>query len=262
MTFRLDDRAGSKDLFKALHAVGVPVELARLPAGDIEMVGKGPEGRPLVCCVEYKQLSDVLACVRNGRFAEQAREMYANAEIRWLLVEGRIRIGRNSLIDTQADGHRWYTPPGRYTYQEVAAWLTTMAHCAGVLLWRTESQQESVEWLRTLWLWLSSSEWQDHRAHMDWYTPPLDSGGDPWACERGKSRQVQIAKTLRSLPRIGTDKARRLAGLDKGEDRPFRSLWEAFQSSQDEWQRFKGVGKKDSATIVRTIRDGEDEEES
>lgn len=235
---RVDTRAGSKDLIEPLRAAGVTVEEAVLPAGDIEIVGCGPGDRPRLIGIEYKSIEDVAACVRNGRFAEQLRRMRESYEVSWLLIEGRWRgLGKDGLYVRRHE--KWFQIPSRVSYQEVSAWTFTMAQCGGTLLWRTESQAESVAWLRTLELWWTAKSLEEHRAHLDWYTPPTPVnpfGGEPsltqkWAIE---------------LPGIGAGKAKVVADH-------FASAKEMACAEPSEWLKLKGVGKKMAAAIVKAI---------
>ena len=112
--------------------------------------------------VEVKKLNDVLACMRDGRFAEQLRGMGESYEIKWLLIEGRIRnVSPNDTMQI-ASGKKW-RDDGHYRYQEFTSWLQTMCMRGGVLLWRTENQDETVAWLRSLYLWWTMREYEQHR---------------------------------------------------------------------------------------------------
>jgi ERCC4-type nuclease len=171
---RVDDRAGSHDLVEPLRILGCTVREERLPAGDIEIIGI--DGT--VVGVEYKQWPDVLACVRSGRFAEQLRGMRREFHVSWLLIEGRIRIGASGKIEvasaynSEHDIAKWREADGEYTYQEVVAWLMTMAQCGGALLWHTSCPLESALWLRSLYYWWTFQAWEEHRAHKAWFVPP------------------------------------------------------------------------------------------
>lgn len=235
---KVDTRAGSCDYIAPLIAAGVPAEGALLPAGDFEIIGRGPGGRPLPVGVEIKQWDDVIACMRNGRFADQLRGMRAAYEVSWLLVEGRIRFDDGQLAVWK--GNKWYTLPGRVTYQELASWLLTMCGAGGVLLWRTESQAESVEWLRSLYWWWVSKDFERHRAHLDFYLPPPDSTA-PW------EEPPLAAKMAVALPHIGSTLAMRV-----GEE--FDSPEEMVLADESRWAKISGIGSKIAAAVVRAIR--------
>ena len=197
---RVDSRAGSQELTVPLRKWGITVEECILPAGDVEIIGNGPGGRPLLVGIEVKKLPDLFQCIRNGRFADQLRGMKSTYEVNWLLIEGRWAgfEPRTDIVIRQ--GERWYSIPGRVTYQEATSWILTMCNAAGVLVWRTESQEESVAWLRAHELWWTSKEYEQHRAHLGFYCPPV-LPTDPF------SEPSLVQKVATILPGIGGKKA-------------------------------------------------------
>jgi ERCC4-type nuclease len=160
------------------------------------------------------------------------REYY---EVMWLLIEGRISAGKYLAVQK---GPRWWEIPGHVTYQEFAAWLNSMAQRGGVLLYRTETTDESVAWLRGLELWWTAKEWEEHRAHMEMYTPPLDANPfDP---------PTLACRVAAVLPHIGSVKAERVA-------RHFGSVRKMINASPKEWQEIKGVGKGISEKLIAAL---------
>lgn len=236
---KIDTRAGSKELIAPLAALGVPVEPGVLLAGDVEIVGNGPGG-PLLVGVEYKSIEDTAACMRSGRFADQARGMKANFNVSWLLVEGRVRAVKGGM-EVQTHKGKWRLLHAGVTYQELTAWLLTMSQVNGILLYRTEDLAESVEWLRIFNNWWTSKDWHQHRAHLEWYTPPVV--GNPFL---GEPPLVQKAAAL--LPHIGGIKAERVG-------KEFRSLKKMCCVSQEDWTKIPGVGKKMAKRIVEAIEE-------
>ena len=235
---RIDTRAGSKELIAPLKRAGVCVEACVLPAGDVEILGNGPEGRPVLVGIEHKSVEDAAQCMRNGRFAEQLRKMRESFEVSWLLVEGRIGgVGGKEGIATRR-GEKWFTLPGRITYQEFAAWLQTMCQAGGVLLWRTETQAESVLWLRALEMWWTVKEFEQHRAHLDYYQPPLIT--NPF------EPPTLALRVAACLPHIGGVKAQRVA-------EPFGSVKQIVLASAEDLAQVKGVGKKVAVDIVAAL---------
>lgn len=242
---RVDRRAGSAELESPLRAAGLAVEMDTMAAGDVELLGRGPGGRPLLIGVEYKSARDVLTCVRDGRFAEQLRRMRARYEVAWLLVEGEWRDEDGLLEVREAKGWR---ERGRYTYQEVAAWVLTMAQRGGVLLWRTRDRAESVAWLRTLYWWWTSKDFEEHRAHLNWYVPPyvaenpLDLAPPTMA--------VKVAAALLSQgPTVDVNGERaRAAGAHFGSARAVMEAGEA------EWRAVDGIGPKTARRVVEAAQ--------
>lgn len=223
---------------KPLRAAGLPVTSTVMPSGDVEIVGCGPGGRPLLVGVEYKKIPDVLACVRDGRFAEQARKMRASYEVCWLLVEGEWELGAKGALAVRERGG--YRERGGHTYQEVAAWLLTMSQRAGVLMWHTRDQEETVAWLRTLYWWWTSKDFEEHRAHCDWYTPPPSS-------EALFEEPTLVQRIAAVLPGIGTHRAYQAAKV-------FGSVREMVNATEREWAEIEGIGKVTAKRLVEVCK--------
>jgi ERCC4-type nuclease len=235
----VDTRAGSELLIGPLGELGVLVTPGILPAGDVEIVGNGPEGRPVLVGVEHKTVEDAVACMRNGRFAEQARGMAAYYAVRWVCVEGEITVGNTGLISVRR-GLKWFELPGKVRYQEFAGWLLTMTQSAGMLLQRTKDKHESAMWLRSLELWWTAKEWGEHRAHLEWYQPEVV--GNPF-------EEPSLAKRVAAtLPHIGAVKAERVATH-------FKSMRGMAVATVQQWMEVKGVGKRMAAKIVKAIEE-------
>jgi ERCC4-type nuclease len=187
--------------------------------------------------VEFKTVRDVLECVRSGRFAEQARGMRARYEVRWLLIEGEWQT-EDGLLEVRE--RRGYRERGRYTLQEVVAWVLTMAQSGGVLTWRTRDRAESVAWLRALYWWWTSKDFEEHRAHLQWYTPPL-TDANPF------EEPTLVQKVAAILPGIGAERA--LAASDA-----FGSVREMVNADELAWSAIDGIGAKTARKVVEAVR--------
>lgn len=235
---RVDSRAGSKDLIAPLRQLGVPVEEATLPAGDVEIMGVGPEERLVPISVEYKKLPDVLACMRDGRFAEQLRGMRDSYEVCWLLIEGRFRTVRGDIMQVQHNT-RW-RDDGKYRRGEFNSWLNTMCIRGGALLWRTEDQSESVAWVRSQYLWWTAREYEEHRAHLDWYRPTVIGGITPFM------PPSTVQKCASVLPGIGGTRSAAVADH-------FDSVRKMCLADEAEWSKIPGIGKKGAKKLVEAL---------
>jgi hypothetical protein len=238
VALQVDTRTGSAPYIEPLRAAGLPVEPAVLDAGDVAILGRGLGGAPTRIGVEIKQWDDVLMCVRSGRFADQLRRMRDLYEVRWLLIEGRIQAHDGLLAIRRSD--RWYYPPGRVSYQEATSWLLTMCGVGGALLWRTESQSESVDWLRSLYWWWVSKDMDEHHAHLDFYQPPVQGLG-AWE----EPSPVQLV--ARNLPGIGPTRLRAV-------DATFPSVEEMVNAPESEWCAVEGIGPKTAKAIRRFVQ--------
>lgn len=241
---RLDRRAGSAELEGPLRAAGLRPEMDTLPAGDVEVHGRGPGGRPLLVGVEFKLVRDVMECVRTGRFAEQLRGMRGRYEISWLLIEGEWRI-EGELVEVRERGG--WKERGRYTYQEVAAWVLTMAQRGGVMLWRTRDRVESVAWLRAMFWWWTSKDFEEHRAHLAWYTPPY-TAEHPFAEEPSVAQKVAAALLSRG-PAVDVNAERAKAAAAHFGD----SVAAMLGADEKAWREVDGIGPKLARRVVEAV---------
>lgn len=247
MSLRVDRRAGSAELDGPLRAAGLSPELDTLAAGDVELLGRGPGGRPLLVGVEFKTIPDVLACVRSGRFAEQLRGMRARYEVGWLLVEGEWRLD-DAGPGLEVRERAGYRARGGYTYQEVAAWTLTMAQRGGVLLWRTRDRAESVAWLRALYWWWTSKDFEEHRAHLDWYTPPY-APDNPLDMEPPSMAQKVAAALLSSGPTVDVNGERAKAAAAH-----FGTVGAMLAADEGAWREVEGIGPKTARRVVEAVQ--------
>lgn len=225
-------QAGSQDYLAALTVAGLPVTQTRLPAGDVEVIGRGPEGRPLAIGVELKKVDDYLKCVRDGRLAEQLRGMKARNEIRWLLIEGDWKLSSRY---------------GQYSYQEVFAHCLSMTQSAGALLWRSADQQETVEWLRSLYWWWTSKDYEDHRAHLDWYKPPYLPSNAFDDTEPSMTQKVAAA-LLSKGPTVDVNSMRA-----QNAAKHFSTLGQMLRADERTWREIDGIGPKLAKRIIMEV---------
>lgn len=220
-----------------------------LPFGDVEIIGKGPGGRPLLVGVEYKKVPDVLTCIRDGRFAEQARGMAATFEVSWLLIEGEWRLDPMPGSDMlEVREKRGWESRGGHTYQEMASWMLTMAHRAGVLVWRTSNQRESIAWLRTLYWWWTAKDFEEHQAHLDWYRPPY-CPETPFDV-KGPSRAQKVAAALLAEgPTVDVNGERAKAAAAH-----FGSVGAMLAADEKAWREVEGIGPKIAKRVVEGLR--------
>lgn len=239
---RVDDRAGSRDLVPHLAKLGLTTRLERLPAGDVEIIGI--DGT--VVLVEHKQWPDVFACVRSGRFAEQLRGMKREAHVSWLLIEGRIRVNEDGVVCVMQSDGRWREADGGFKYQEVMAWLMTMAQCGGALLWHTSSPSESALWLRGLYYWWTYQGWEEHRAHKAWFEPP-----PLW--ENPYAEPPLALKIAAMLPGIGSERANAIIDVF-GTETHYPSAEEVTQAGTAALQKVPGIGKTIATRVWESWR--------
>lgn len=236
---KVDTRAGSKDYIEPLVKAGVPAVEATLAAGDVEIIGRGVGGRPVPVGIELKKWPDLLQCIRDGRFADQLKKMSAVYEVKWLLVEGQVEVREHGKLWWKSG--RKFRCDGGHTEQEVAGWLLTMIQCGGILPWFVKTQGEGVRWLRSLWLWWTAKDFEEHRAHLDWYIPPVVG---TWVAEPGPVQRV-----ARTLPGVGSTLASVVAGK-------FSTPAEMITADVERWQAIEGIGKVKARKLVDFCQNG------
>ena len=234
---RIDTRAGSKDYIEPLRRRGVPVEEAILDSGDFEIVGNGPHG-PVLVGVEHKKLPDLFQCIRNGRFADQLRKMRESYQVSWLLVEGRMRAHQGKVQIWRKN--KWQDQLGVSGLPEVLGYMLTMSQAGGVLLARAEDEAESVEWLRSMNNWWTVKDWEQHRAHMDFYKPE-ELGGNPLL------PPTVVQKVASMLPGVG-------AARSYAVSKRFSTIKEMVDATVEEWQTVEGIGKKGAEKLYGILR--------
>ena len=240
----LDDRTGSGDLLPLLRARHLPTVLQRMEYGDAAFFGNGPDSCPIPIGIEIKQVSDVLKCVTDGRFAgHQLPGLCTTYELVWLVIEGSFRSdGRSGVLETFHRG-RWspyQIGARRFMFRELEHWLLTMEMKGGIRVKRTFNRDETADFLRNLYTWWTAKEWDEHRSHL---APNLSSLPD---------RALLVRPTLvrlvaKELPGIGWQKAEEVA-------KAFSSVLELAVAEEDDWADIAGIGKTTARKVVQAIR--------
>lgn len=189
----VDARAGSADQLNAadgsLRSAGiaryiVPQSRVRVRKGlpaDIYFHGRGPSGSVLEVGIEYKTIWDVLACINDGRFADNQLPALRELDFGILLIEGIFRRGpdeRGQRLEVygQPLGQRqpgWYDSAewGRgkriWTYKEFEHWYWSMMFRGGVyVLPFTSGKCDSGKLVGSLWESFNSKAWEEHVSHL------------------------------------------------------------------------------------------------
>ncbi len=238
----IDDRAGSERLIRypCLSAVA---QLTRLDAGDVAIVGNGPDDEPVMVGVEVKSILDLIASMNTGRLqATQLPAMLEHYQVRWLAYYGQYRPGRNGQLEVRR-GQAWRkwsigNRPTPYGYIEsmlfdVVAIGVNVRHCY--------DEAETAAWIACLHRWFSKP-WSKHRglhvfdrSRRLMEMPGLD--GDVHL-------RASIAK---ELPGLGYQRAVAAA-------RHFTSVNAMLTADVREWCEVDGVGKVLAKAIVEVLR--------
>lgn len=241
----VDDQAGSVKLFPYIQRLTSNVILTRIypPFGDIVWHGNGPEDKQITVAVEYKQFSELLDSIINGRFAgHQVGGLVEHYDRRYLLVEARnVSIDRETGNYTERRGDRWQniTIQGRVvTTRDMEHWQTTIEEMAQFRVVRTPGPMESARWVMDKYTWYTDKKWDDHAALKMFHVKP-----PPTATFVKPDLLRRVAK---ELVHIGWDKS--IAVWQR-----FRSVRQMINANESEWQSIDGIGKTIAQRVVAEI---------
>jgi len=223
----VDDRIGSRHLVDYLKGSS----LTRLEFGDACFFGNGPKGEPISIGIELKVVDDVLACITDGRFAgHQLPGLVNTYDIVYLVMEGRCRANPKDGTLEQPYKKGWSRKyHGRpYMWRDLQHWLMTMEFKAGIRFRNTFDRKETALFIKTLYSWWNSKEWEEHRAHL-----AFDVSSRSSLLLKKPSLLRRIAK---ELPGIGWSRSGAV-------DKHFSSVREMCCATAYEWIKIEGVGK-------------------
>lgn len=250
----VDDRVGSAELAEPLRQRGVPVQVRRLPAGDVSLTGEGPGGRPVPVGVERKTVMDFMNGMLSGRIADKQLPVLLDCyEVAWIVIEGRIRpkpgngvlqVGRRMGMLNTSDEWRNYSDAAHMKrevmYRDVDHFIMTLNMKAGVRVWRTETTDETVAFLADLRSWWMKP-WDKHKSHLAFYSPREEADSALLV------RPSLVRRIAKELPGVGWEKSALVA-------RAFRTVADLVVADEEEWRTIPGIGKTMARDIVRKLR--------
>lgn len=239
----VDSRAGSRDLVKPLAKVlGTDnVEETTLDFGDVAFTGRGPNNTPLDIGIEHKQVADIVACCRDGRFAGHQlpgmRKMYNHS---WLMIEGQWAHDNAGLITTYQGPHRGWRPlPGKMRASEFEKHILTFELCGGVHVRYTNSRADSVRAIVDLFRWWTDKAMDSHTSHVAIHTPVA----------LGPDSDFRYA--VRAWPGVGHK-------LSKAAEKAFGSVINAASASTRQWAELETEGRRfgevNAAKLTKFLR--------
>jgi ERCC4-type nuclease len=229
-------------------------------AGDASFEGNGPEGRVHVG-FERKAVLDLVGSMTSGRLAEkQLPDLYKEFGFAWVMVEGRMRPNpttgelqiakRMGALNTSSEwrnhsevvyGKQVHEARGRVVmFRDIDKFIGTLALKAGVLVWRTETMDETAQFICDMRSWFMDP-WDSHKSHLAFYNPRMHT--DP-AMLAPPSLVRRIAA---QLPLIGWEKSKFVA-------RQFEDAYTMVNADEDEWTRIPGIGSKIASAVWRILR--------
>lgn len=237
----LDPRVGSGELLKLFQPFGVTVTITKLEFGDMAWEGKGPSGACMVV-VERKRIDDLIQSMHSRRLSgHQLPGMAENYDYGYLIVEGVWRPGSEGEMQVMQWG-KWQRR-GVHT-RAVNNYLMGLSLRAGLIVWRTGDERETVGWVVDQYRMWTEKEWGEHRSHDQVYAPADRTGGRVLSFRPRKIGLVE--KVGMQLPGVDT-KARKVAER-------FASVEDMVAADEKEWARVEGIGKVGAKRIWAALR--------
>lgn len=175
---RLDPRAGSGELAPLFRPYGVTVRVEHLDFGDMDWLGWGPKGESAVV-VERKRIDDLVQSMTSGRLSgHQLPGMARNYDYAYLVVEGIWRPGADSELtiwEGKGEAGRWVSRA--IHCRAVHNYLMGLSLRAGMVVWRTASDRETVSFVVDQYRMWTEKKWGEHTCHDQVYAPADNSNG-------------------------------------------------------------------------------------
>lgn len=241
---RLDDRVGSGELLPLFRPFGVSVEKVRLEFGDLCWQGNGPKGLCMVG-VERKRIDDLVQSMQSGRLSgHQLPGMVENYDFGYLVVEGFWKADPQTgelLVSMGRD--RWVKRG--IQVRAIHNYLFGLSLRAGMLVWRTGTDRETVEFVVDQYRMWTEKRWDEHKAHEQVYTGGASMDLSEEQREGGGGRRLYLnvkpptnAELLASvMPGLGKKLAYRVG-------KKFGTPMQMMLAEADRWAEVKGVSVK------------------
>lgn len=243
----IDPRVGSGDLLTPLQSLKVPAELGHLEFADVQVIGRGPEERPVLIGVEIKEIGDAIRCMTDGRFvAHQLPGLHKQYELVYFLIQGLTTGDENGELQVFKRGHWGPLSFGHrpWRYDTFASWLISQENRSGVRLVQTADRRATALWLRALWANWNLQAWEEHKSHVGMHWKPMNASGAVDLTvdldEQMKTR-MHVAASLKKG--IGYEKAKAAA-------EHFASPRAIVNATETEWKQIAGFGAKLAAGMV------------
>jgi ERCC4-type nuclease len=251
VTLMIDPRAGSKELYKPLKALRLPVRLKQMRFGDIAWTGLGPDG-PLSLGIEYKKYDELLACIIDKRLvSHQIPGLVSSYDRRYLLIEGIARPYRDSSIerfvpfkDRRGDDYgRWHPAFSAITWAMVEKYCATLQEVAEVRVRFTSCRAETIGYIAAHYAWWQKP-WEKHHAHL---ALPSREDSHPRRLEVLFRRPSVLRRIASCLPGVGWHKSELVS-------KRFKTVSAMVDAGREDWLDIEGIGSKTATAIHRALR--------
>jgi ERCC4-type nuclease len=198
----VDDRVGSRDIVDDgyLDTLGVPYELTRIQSGDFAITGYGSDGLTMIG-IERKRVDDLIASIDGGRVTNaQLVTMDDFYQVRYLLIEGMHRLGRDNTIEKVVGNSFLPCVNRNMTYTRLLGSLIHIQQ-TGVKLVYTNTSYETAVALRAIHSWWSKP-WHEHEYQEVYTAHKLDGAA---RTSQGLLRYRDLADPAKLLWRWAQD---------------------------------------------------------
>lgn len=261
LKIQVDSRIGSKHLATPLEklcktdrTIEHSVEMCYLDAADVAFEALDNNGQPIKIGVEICRINDLLQKVESMRLVEeQIPKLLPQYKIVYLVVEGRWLAREDGFLDIFGGEIGWkgWKPAkwraSGFKYKSVNNFLLSMASFPRLLVFRTNDDKETVQWIKSTADWWSKP-WSEHSSFQAW------SGIDLFGSVLAVKKATLVEKVAALLPNIGQKKVKIVANK-------FGSVKAMINSAVSDWigiKTAKGAGRineEQAAEIVAAIEE-------
>lgn len=256
----VDSRIGSAEYLEPLRAaLNGEAKSAFLNSGDFAWEGNYRDGETVIVGLELKKLSDMLASMRSGRYAEQVEKMREEYQICYLLVVGSYAPNDDGVLCVPARGgwaplslstreQRSEKTRGRnyFSYSELDKFLASVECLENTIVRKACNKHDALHQIINL---------------HNWWQKPWDSHGSTKAVKYQSNQIFTKASTCRliaaQLPGVGWDMAGKVERWFEG------NVLRMIDATEDDWAEIswtteKGkknsIGPKRAAAIYQALR--------
>lgn len=250
----VDPRDGSGDLLAPLVMLGAQAHHAAPPLdyGDIQIIGNGPDDRPVLVGVEIKTIDEIVdAMMGDTRFVgRQAEGMVTAYEVAWLLIQGDVWAAPSRELmctDAAKRTHPAWRGQRPMTYEAFQGWRRSVEQ-VGIFTDVVPTRRETAAWIASLWRWWQTP-WDEHKSMKAIRTKPLHLNADPLTYFNSPLVHLRKMGVTTALARgIGSEKADAAATY-------FPSVEALINADRKDWMQVNGIGKKLADAIVAGIEE-------
>lgn len=247
----IDPRAGSNKLFSYFEG---ECEEMILEGGDVAFFGNGPENTQWFIGIEYKNIADIVGCMKSGRFTgTQLPAMMKLYDVCFLLIEGIGVMNPHNGMLSQRNGQMSIPMGLHYSgWDNFQTSIAVHSALAGqpCIIKRSANIRESVQVIKDIYSWFQKP-WEEHTsisrpdrtkmANMRYELEVIEVD-----CNDPEYPKYWLRRALFQLDRMGWAAAGALA--DK-----YETIERLLAASQKEIEDTDKVGKTMAARIYQSL---------